>query len=94
MTFRYTVSEKAVVTFRIRRCHRMPRSARGRRACIRYALVKTFTRRSKAGRNATRYRGAKRLPRGSYRADVMATDSAGNRSRVVRVRFRLQGPAG
>ena len=80
-TFRYTVSEKAAVKFRI-----LVR-ARGR-----YVPVASFTQRVTAGRNARRYRGmigAGRLGPGAYRAEIVATDSAGNDSRPLKVPFTI-----
>jgi acid phosphatase type 7 len=87
--FRYTLSEDAAVTFKIRRCRRMLRKPSGGRICIRYSLIKTFTQRGKTGTNARRYRGIRRLRPGRYRADLAATDASGNRSRTVRLRFRI-----
>ena len=95
-TFRYTVSEKAVVSFRIRRCRQATRRTRATRACIRYSLLGTFTQRATAGHNARSYRGAlrpRRLRPGHYRVDAVATDSAGNRSRTQTVRFEVRRPS-
>jgi acid phosphatase type 7 len=80
-TFRYMVSEKAVLRFRI-----------FLRASGRYMPVAGFTQRAAAGRNSRRYRGmtgARRLEPGAYRAAIVATDSAGNDSRPVKVRFTI-----
>ncbi len=88
-TFRYTLSEDAVTTFKIRRCRRTLRKDTGRRICVRYSLIKIFTQSGKTGRNARRYRGIRRLRPGHYRADVAATDASGNHSRTVKVRFKL-----
>jgi hypothetical protein len=95
-TFRYTVSEKAVVTFRVRRCRQSTRRTRAGRSCIRYSLLGTFTQRATAGHNARSYRGAlttRRLQPGHYRVDAVATDAAGNRSRTQTVRFEVRRPS-
>jgi acid phosphatase type 7 len=87
--FRYTLSEDAAATFKIRRCRRMLRKPQCGRICIRYSLIKTFTQRGKTGTNARRYRGIRRLRPGRYRADLAATDASHNRSRTVRLRFKI-----
>ena len=80
-TFRYTVSEKAAVRFRILV-----------RAGDRYVPVASFIQRVAAGRNARTYRGVidgGRLGPGAYRAEIVATDSAGNASQPVKVTFTI-----
>jgi len=80
-TLRYTLSEAATVTVRIRR-------ARARR------VVGRLTRKARQGRNAVRFSGRigrRALAPGRYRASVTATDAAGNRSASKRVSFRVVG---
>ena len=88
-TFRYRLSEDAFVTFRIRRCGVSARRSHGSRTCFARSPVKRFTQHAKNGRNARRYRGLGRLRPGTYLAEILATDAAGNRSRAVTVRFTV-----
>jgi virginiamycin B lyase len=76
--FRYSLSERARVTFTLAR-----RSRRGGR----FRRVARFSQRGKRGRNVKR----RRLRRGSYRATLRAKDAAGNVSRRRVVRFRIGG---
>jgi acid phosphatase type 7 len=101
-TIRYTLSEAASVRFGIRRkyrgrlvgrrCRRPSRANRGGRACIRYGRPARFVRRGVTGRNSRRFTGRIRrhaLRPALYRASLVATDGAGNRSRPKRVSFRI-----
>ncbi len=100
-TFRYALSERASVVFTIeqrlspqrtgRRCRRVG-AKRRRGRCKRYRLSGRFTAKSKRGRNSKRFSGriAKTSLRpGGYRATLLATDSAGNRSNLRRLNFRV-----
>jgi Ca2+-binding RTX toxin-like protein len=60
---------------------------RGRRSRPRFRAVHSLSRAAVAGRN--RVALPKRLRNGRYRAVVVATDAAGNRSKKVRVTFRI-----
>jgi len=78
-TFRFRLSEAAKVRYTIRR-----RSRGGSPRVLR------FTRPGRGGRNRKRFTGRVgrlKLRPGSYRATLVATDAAGNRSRPRRVRF-------
>ena len=84
--FRFRLSERARVTFRIER-----RTRKG------WSHVGTFVRSRKAGRNSLafsgrfKYRGrTRRLGRGRYRLKARARDAAGNRSKLVARRFRVR----
>jgi hypothetical protein len=82
--FRYTLSEPAQVKLTIQR--RIP----GRRA--RYRTLGKLTRSGAKGPNGIRFRGrisGHSLRRGSYRALISATDTAGNRSTRRTARFRV-----
>jgi hypothetical protein len=62
------------------------------RARGRYVPVASFTQRVAAGRNTRSYRGmigARRLGPGAYRAEIVATDSASNDSRPLKVTFTI-----
>jgi hypothetical protein len=101
-TFRYRLSEAARVTILIervrpgrrvgRRCVRPTRANRRRPRCTRYVLTGTLTRRSRAGQNTVAFSGRigrRALSPGSYRATLQALDSARQRSRLVRLSFRV-----
>jgi hypothetical protein len=73
------------------RC-RVVRRRPARRACVVHRTVGTLTRRIAAGpgRVALSGRiGRKRMRAGRYRMKLVARDAAGNRSRPVRLRFRV-----
>jgi hypothetical protein len=72
--FRFTLNEPARVVLRIRRA-----------LLGRYHLVATLTRSGKIGANS----GRRALRPGRYRATIVATDAAGNRSAPKVVRFRV-----
>ena len=91
---RYTLSERATVTFAIARarpgrrvagrCRRPTRANRGRRRCTRFVKVgRTIRRASPAGPSTLRFTGRigrRALRPGRHRMAVAATDAAGNRS--------------
>jgi hypothetical protein len=99
-TFRYTLSEAARVVVTIKRgtpgrkvggrCVKPRRANRAAPRCVRYVRVGRFAIASPAG--ATRHRfsgriGSKKLSVGGYRAILVATDAAGNRSAPKRLPF-------
>ena len=101
-TFRYLLSEAAIVRFTIERrlkwrlvdgrCRRPTRQNRDARACTQYRRVGSFRRSATAGANKTKFRGTvdRRWVRpGPYRATLRATDRAGNRSQRKPVRFKV-----
>ena len=68
-------------------------ASRGRK-CTRFVKVKgTITVDGKPGANRLRFQGRlsrkRRLKPGRYRATLVATDSAGNRSKAARATFRM-----
>ncbi len=89
--FRYSLSERARVVFTIQ--HRVKcKSRRNRRHCTRFVRSGRFAVASKAGANVHRFSGRighKRLKPGRYRALLVATDAAGNSSKVKRLGFRV-----
>jgi hypothetical protein len=100
--FSYRVSEAATVTFTIRRkftgrkvngrCVRARRVNRRRPSCFGYRRVGSFVQAGAAGRNTRRFTGRigrKRLHPGSFRATLVATDAAGNRSKPRWVDFQI-----
>jgi hypothetical protein len=101
-TFRYVLSEAASVTVTLQwrsvgrkvgwRCRSRTRANRRRTACIRRRRVGRLRRTGAAGRNSTWFSGwlgARRLRSGRYRADFVAADAAGNRSRPRGVNFTI-----
>jgi hypothetical protein len=100
--FRYTLSEPARVTLTIQRalagrrqhgkCVRPTPQLRRAVRCTRDRNIVTLTKSAQAGANSTRFTGKldkRALPPGSYRAIIIATDAAGNRSAPRRARFRI-----
>jgi polysaccharide biosynthesis protein PslG len=91
--FRYVLSEDATVQIRIRRVGRRPRPVcprTRRRTCNHVRLSGTISRKSRAGRNRTKFSGwigRNVLRPGRYRAVITGTDAAGNRSTRRAVRF-------
>ena len=80
-TFRYSLSEPALVRVTIRR------RVRGR-----YRVAGRFSQAGVSGHNGRRFRGriaGKRLGAGRFRARFVAVDGAGNRSAPHRLRFRI-----
>ncbi|HEV2811678.1 MAG TPA: choice-of-anchor Q domain-containing protein, partial [Solirubrobacteraceae bacterium] len=101
-TFLYAVSEPARVAFTIQRalsgrvaggrCRKPSRLNRGARKCTRWVTVGGFAQQSDG--TPTRRRlsgrlGGRRLRPGRYRAVLVATDAAGNRSAPRRLRFTV-----
>jgi hypothetical protein len=80
-TFRFRLSERATTRIVVERV--LP----GRKKRVKRAATLTFRNRP-AGQNRIAYR-ARRLPSGSYRATIVATDAAGQRSTPRRAAFRL-----
>jgi hypothetical protein len=79
--FRYTLSEAAQVRLRIQRA-----------LAGRYRTVRTLKRSGAKGPNRIRFSrriGKRSLRPGRYRAVIVATDAAGNRSTLRRTRFRV-----
>jgi hypothetical protein len=80
-TFRYRLSEAARVVFTIQR-----------RKGKRFVQAKRFAKQSKAGANSKRFSGRigkRALKPGRYRATLVATDAAGNRSKAKRLTFKV-----
>jgi hypothetical protein len=101
-TIRYRLSEAARVVFTIQRrstgrkvgkkCRKKTRKNRGRKHCARYTGARRFAQRARAGANSKRFDGAigtQALKPGRYRATLVATDAAGNKSRPKRLSFRV-----
>jgi RTX calcium-binding nonapeptide repeat (4 copies) len=104
-TFRFSLSEAARVSFAIERrtrgrrvgktCRRQTAANRRRRACVRSVRVGAFATQALAGANARRFSGRigrRRLAPASYRARLLATDVAGNRSKPKLVAFTVARP--
>jgi DNA-binding beta-propeller fold protein YncE len=101
--FRFSLSEPADARLAIAkalrgrrvagRCRAPSRRNRGGPRCTRYRPRGALVRRGRpAGRNAVRFTGRlgrRALRPGIYRATLVATDPAGNRSRAARARFRI-----
>jgi len=102
-TLRLTLSEAASVELRIYRrttgrrvggrCVKTTRANRAARRCVRDVRVRgTIAKRMAAGTGTVRITGrvaGRRLPAGSYRVAVVATDAAGNRTTVRGVLMRV-----
>jgi hypothetical protein len=102
-TLRFTLSETSTVTVRFeqrttgrkvgRTCRKATRKLRRRKACTRSVKRGMLTRKAlKAGANRIAFTGRlgrKALPLGRYRATVVATDAAGNRSTPKLLAFRI-----
>jgi hypothetical protein len=100
--FRFSLSEPAAVSVRFARARpgrrvrgrcRKPGRKRGRR-CTRFVTVKgAISVTGRGGSNKLRFQGRisrkLRLKPGRYRATLLATDAAGNRSRAIRATFRI-----
>lgn len=92
-TFRYTLSKAARVAITIERrtrgrrvgrtCRKATAKLRKRPSCVRYVMAGILRRSGRAGANRLAFSGRlgrKRLVVGSYRAGIVATDTAGRRS--------------
>ena len=100
---RYRLSEGATLKFTVERaakgrkkgkkCVRPTRKTRKARRCTRYVRLKGgFSRAGGAGLNSFRFTGrlrGKRLRPGRYRLVATATDTAKNKSKPKRARFRV-----
>jgi PKD domain len=104
-TFRYTVNETGTVRFAIERkkvgrlvggkCKPLTKKNAGRKKCPIFKTVGSRSQQAKAGANQLKWNGrlkGKPLPPGSYRATVVATDSAGGRSAPQTIGFRILPP--
>ena len=91
-TARFTVESARRGVRRKGRCLARKRGRRGRR-CTRYVARKpTFSRTGKPGVNRFKFTGrlrGRKLAPGSYRLSMVATDTAGNRSKPARATFRI-----
>jgi hypothetical protein len=101
-TFRDSLSEPARVVFTIqrkaagrkrgKRCVNPTRHNRTKRKCTRHVLLGRFAQQAGAGSNSKRWSGKigrRRARPGRYRATLVATDAAGNRSKPRRLSFRV-----
>lgn len=104
-TFRFTLSEEARVAISIerrtrgrrvgRRCRKETSRNRKRRRCTRYVKAGSVSRAATKGRTRLAFSGRLRgrpLPAGRYRARIVATDAAGNRSRTRTISFTIVAP--
>jgi fungalysin metallopeptidase (M36) len=105
LTFSFRVSEPATTTIAIdradsgrrvgRRCRTAKRSLRGKPRCTLYVRVGRLRKTNlRAGTQQLRFSGrfrSRALRTGPYRATLTAIDLAGNRSRAVRLTFRVVG---
>lgn len=103
--FRYTLSEQASVAIAIERalpgrrarrnagpCVRPTRALRRSRRCTRHRLRGTIRTAGHAGANALPFGGrigSRTLAPGRYRASILASDAAGNRSQMRRLTFTI-----
>jgi hypothetical protein len=73
-------------------CRKQTRSNRTRPKCIRYVRPGRFAAQSSAGPNRKKFSGKigrRSLRPGNYRATLVATDAAGNRSAPKRLKFKV-----
>ena len=102
---RYRLSERSRVVVTIerarpgrrvgKRCLAPSRRTRRRARCTRYVRFGRFALAGKAGANSKRYSGRigrRSMRRGRYRATLVATDAARNRSRAKRLKLRIVPP--
>ena len=101
-TFRFRLSEAATVRLVLERkergrrvgssCRKATARLRRRPVCTRYVSKGTLTRKLTAGAKTIAFSGRvgrKAVPLGSYRARLVATDAAGNRSTERRITFTV-----
>ena len=101
-TFRYTLSEAARVVFTVERrgvgrkvgkkCRKKTASNRSRRKCTLFTVVRRFAQQATPGKNNKKFSGRignKRLSPAKYRASLVASDAAKNKSKAKRVAFRV-----
>jgi hypothetical protein len=106
-TFRFKLSEAAVLKFTIersvvgrrigKRCEPLRRANKNKRHCTRYVRVTSFTQLSAAGNGTRHFSGRvgkanRKLAPGRYRVRLVASDAAGNRSKARTARFRIVTP--
>ena len=103
VTFTFRISEPATTRILIdrseagrrvgRRCRPPKRSLRRRPRCTRYlrlgALERANLRPGVQRMTLKRRIGSRAVRRGRYRATIVSTDAAGNRSRPIRLTFRV-----
>lgn len=100
--FRFSVSEDSLVTVVIEqvlpgrriggRCDAPTAGNRRRARCVRFLRRGVITADARAGRNSLAFSGrvaGRALAPGTYRAHVVATDGAGNRSAARRIAFTI-----
>jgi hypothetical protein len=88
----FTVHRKTVGRRVGGRCRKQTRRNRSRRRCTRYVQAARFAGDAAAGANRRPFSGrvrGKRLRPARYRATLVGTDRAGNRSAPKRLRFRV-----
>jgi hypothetical protein len=101
-TVRYRLSEAARVSVTVKRalagrrvagrCEKPTRSNGGARRCARLRRIGRFAIDSRAGTNSHGFSGrigTRSLAVGRYRATLVASDAAGNRSANARIGFRV-----
>ena len=101
-TFRWRLSEAARVRIAVERqgtgrraggrCRKETPKNRKARKCTLYTASGALTARGKSGKGSKRFDGRlrrKALPPGNYRGVMVATDSAGQRSKAKRVAFKI-----
>ena len=99
-TFRFTLSQNAKVLFTIERvtvgringkkCAKPTRASRAKRHCTVYVPFGSFLQPATKGRRSIQFAGKvgrRKLPPGSYRATLTATNAAGLRSSPARIGF-------
>jgi hypothetical protein len=105
--FRFTLSEQATVRIAIERrttgrrrggrCAKPTRALSRAKRCTRFVKSGTLTRRNlRAAKRSVAFSGRigrKALKPGRYRATLTATDAGGKRSKTVRLKFQVVGPA-
>jgi virginiamycin B lyase len=101
-SFVYTLSEASRVLFTIeaqqkgrkvgRKCQKPSKKNKSRKSCTRYVKAGTFAQAGAAGANTKKFSGKigrRTLKPGKFRATLLATDAAGNKSQVKRLSFAV-----
>jgi hypothetical protein len=73
-------------------CAKPTRKNRKKRKCTRYTRFGSFAKQSVAGKNTKKFSGRigkRKIKPGSYRATLVATDGAGNKSKRKRLTFKV-----
>jgi hypothetical protein len=94
-TVKITIAQRAKGKRKGKRCVKPTHKLRKKRNCIRYLTRGTVRFTGKAGGNSVPFSGRlgrKALKRGRYRATLVATDAAGNKSKPKAVAFRIVRP--